>query len=50
MEVDLGGTHLFEEKDWSTLTVRAKMADLRAFADGRLDEKAMVGKIQVSES
>ncbi len=50
IEVDLERADLFEERDMSTLRFTAKMSDIRAFADGQIDEKAMVTRIQVDES
>jgi hypothetical protein len=50
IEMDLERAELFEEKDLSTLTFSVKMSDVRAYADGQLDEKAFITRIQVSES
>ena len=40
----------FYEKDLRTLTVTAKMSDLRAFAAGRIDEEAMIKRLTIDES
>jgi len=50
IDVDLERAELFDEKDMRSLTLTAKMADVRAFAAGRIDEKTMVSRIAVSES
>ena len=50
IEVDLGNEYFFDEKDLSNLSFKAKMADVRAYADGKLDEKTVVGRIVVEES
>lgn len=50
IDVDLGNAEVFEEKDLQSLTLKVKMADVRAYSDGKLDEKAMVQRIVVEES
>lgn len=50
IEVDLERADYFDDAALESLTLKAKMGDLRAYSAGTLDEKAMVGKIQVSES
>jgi hypothetical protein len=39
----------FETHDISNFSVKAKMADLRAYADGKLDEKQMLSRLVQSE-
>ena len=46
----LDDSEIFYEKDLRTLTVTAKMSDVRAFGNGKIDEKTMIGRIQVEES
>ena len=50
IEVDLERADYFDEKDLSKLTLKAKLGDLRGYSDGKIDEKTMVSRIQVSES
>ena len=50
IEVDLERADYFDDQDLSKLTMKAKMGDLRAYSDGKIDEKTMVNRIQVSES
>ena len=46
----LDDSEIFYEKDLRTLTITAKMSDVRAFGNGQIDEKTMIGRIQVEES
>jgi hypothetical protein len=46
----LEDAELFYEKDLRTLAFTAKMSDVRAFADGSIDEETMVKRITVEES
>lgn len=50
IEAFLEGASYFYEKDLEQLSVRAKMADVRAYADGDIDEKTLVERIQTKES
>jgi hypothetical protein len=50
IDVDLGNAEIFDEKNMDELTLKAKMADVRAFSDGKIDEKTMVERVQVQES
>ena len=50
LEVHLERSNYFYDQDLSTLNMKAKMSDLRAFGNGQIDEKTMVNRIQVTES
>jgi hypothetical protein len=50
IEARLRRAEVFREKDIDRLTMKVKMADLRAYADGTIDEEALIKKIQVEES
>ncbi len=49
IEVYLDDADYFYEKELRRLTVKAKMADLRAYADESLSEKEAVKRVQVEE-
>jgi len=50
INVDLDRAEFFWEKDLRELTMRVKMADVRAYADEKIDEEALVQRIEVTES
>ena len=50
IEAFLGSAGYFIEKDLNTLTMKVKMSDVRAFSDGKMDEKALISKIETVES
>jgi hypothetical protein len=50
IEAFLERADYFYEKDLDQLSVRVKMADVRAFADGKIDEKTLVQRIETKES
>jgi hypothetical protein len=50
IEVYLDDADYFYENDLRRLVVKAKMSDVRAFADEKIDEKTMVERVQVEES
>jgi hypothetical protein len=50
LQGSLRGAPYFRKNDLHRLVLRAKMADLRAFSDGKLTEDAMIQKIQTKES
>jgi hypothetical protein len=50
IEARLRRAELFDEKSIDRLTMKVKMADLRAYADEKLSEEALIKKIQVEES
>lgn len=50
LQASLRGASYFRKNDLRRLVMRAKMADLRAFSDGKLSEDAMIAKIQTKES
>jgi hypothetical protein len=50
LEASLGNAPYFIEKDLTTLTLRAKMSDVRDFAAGRINEQQFVQRIETKES
>ncbi len=50
LQASLRGAPYFRKQGLHRLVMRAKMADLRAFSDGKLTEDAMIQKIQTKES
>ncbi|MFN8176700.1 MAG: hypothetical protein U0167_02170 [bacterium] len=50
IDVDLRNNDYFDDKDIDSLVLKAKMADVRAYSDGKIDEKTMVERVQVQES
>jgi hypothetical protein len=50
IEAFLEDAPYFYDKDMRRLSVRVKMSDVRAFAAGSIDEKALVERIQTKES
>lgn len=50
IEAFLERADYFYEKDLDQLSMRVKMADVRAFADGKIDEKTLVERIESKES
>jgi hypothetical protein len=50
IEAFLERAEYFYEKDLDQLSMRVKMADVRAFADGKIDEKTLVQRIETKES
>jgi len=50
IEAFLERADYFYEKDLDQLSMRVKMSDVRAYADGKIDEKALVEKIETKES
>jgi hypothetical protein len=47
---ELGDSDYFDEKDLRELRVSAKMSDIRALAEGKIDEKKFVERVKVEES
>ena len=50
IEAHLRKAEYFREQDWNTLTMRVKMRDVRAYADGRINEEDLINRIEVEES
>jgi hypothetical protein len=50
ISIDLERAEYFWEKDLRELNVRVKMADVRAYADEKIDEKKFVERIEIKES
>ena len=50
IEARLRRAEYFHEKDIDRLTMKVKMADVRAFADGKISEEDLIKKIQVEET
>jgi hypothetical protein len=46
----LHGSRFFREKDISRCLVKARMGDLREYADGRIDRKTMLSRVQTTEN
>lgn len=50
IKVRLRGAKYFKENDLRKLSVKVKMADVRAHARGALDEEDLIARIQIKES
>ncbi len=50
MQASLRRAVYFKDKDLRRLVVRAKMSDLRAYADGKINEETAKQRIEIKES